>query len=74
MGTQEQFEEAVQQVIETVSFHSDNKVQVFELNIRALGGLVRSFFYFYYYDFYSHAFNFSFRLICLPLNPHSIIP
>ncbi|KAI9244605.1 glycoside hydrolase [Helicostylum pulchrum] len=40
MGTQEQFEEAVNRVIETVSFSQDNKVQVFELNIRALGGLL----------------------------------
>jgi mannosidase alpha-like ER degradation enhancer 1 len=40
MGTQEQFEKAVRQVIDTVSFHQNNKVQVFELNIRALGGLV----------------------------------
>ncbi|KAI8048341.1 glycoside hydrolase [Gilbertella persicaria] len=40
MGTQEQFEEAVQRVIQTVSFSQDNKVQVFELNIRALGGLL----------------------------------
>lgn len=44
MGTQEQFEEAVNRVIETVSFSQDNKVQVFELNIRALGGLVGIFF------------------------------
>ncbi|KAG0958748.1 hypothetical protein G6F32_000022 [Rhizopus arrhizus] len=40
MGTQEQFEKAVRQVIDTVSFHQNNKVQVFELNIRALGGLL----------------------------------
>ncbi|KAI8330397.1 glycoside hydrolase [Choanephora cucurbitarum] len=40
MGSQEQFEEAVRRVIETVSFDQDNKVQVFELNIRALGGLM----------------------------------
>ncbi|KAI7894932.1 glycoside hydrolase [Mucor mucedo] len=40
LGTQAQFEEAVQRVIDTVSFHNDNKVQVFELNIRALGGLL----------------------------------
>lgn len=44
MGTQEQFEEAVNRVIETVSFNNDNKVQVFELNIRALGGLVSCMF------------------------------
>ncbi|KAI9356617.1 glycoside hydrolase [Pilaira anomala] len=36
MGTQEQFEEAVDRVIKTVSFNQDNKVQVFEVNIRAL--------------------------------------
>lgn len=40
IGTRKQFEEAVKQVIKTVSFHQNNKVQVFELNIRALGGLV----------------------------------
>ncbi|CEP14550.1 hypothetical protein [Parasitella parasitica] len=40
IGTQEQFEEAVYRVIKTVSFSQDNKVQVFELNIRALGGLL----------------------------------
>jgi hypothetical protein len=40
LGTQAQFEDAVRLVIETVSFSQDNKVQVFELNIRALGGLV----------------------------------
>ncbi|CEG65919.1 Putative ER degradation enhancer, mannosidase alpha-like 1 [Rhizopus microsporus] len=40
IGTRKQFEEAVKQVIETVSFHQNNKVQVFELNIRALGGLL----------------------------------
>ncbi|KAL9549006.1 hypothetical protein MBANPS3_005418 [Mucor bainieri] len=40
LGTQEQFEEAVDRVIKTVSFSQDNKVQVFELNIRALGGLL----------------------------------
>jgi hypothetical protein len=31
----------VNRVIETVSFSQDNKVQVFELNIGALGGLVK---------------------------------
>jgi hypothetical protein len=40
LGSQAQFEDAVRLVIETVSFSQDNKVQVFELNIRALGGLV----------------------------------
>ncbi|CAO3646706.1 unnamed protein product [Mucor fragilis] len=40
LGTQEQFEQAVEQVIKTVSFSQDNKVQVFEVNIRALGGLL----------------------------------
>ncbi|KAF1800311.1 glycoside hydrolase [Mucor lusitanicus] len=39
LGTQKQFEEAVDRVIKTVSFSQDNKVQVFEVNIRALGGL-----------------------------------
>ncbi|KAL0077594.1 glycoside hydrolase, partial [Phycomyces blakesleeanus] len=37
MGTQDQFEEAVRLVLEQVSFDKDSKVQVFELNIRALG-------------------------------------
>ncbi|KAI8994787.1 glycoside hydrolase [Pilobolus umbonatus] len=36
MGTQAEFEDAVERVIEVVSFHQDNKVQIFELNIRAL--------------------------------------
>ncbi|EPB83370.1 ER degradation enhancer, mannosidase alpha-like 1 [Mucor circinelloides 1006PhL] len=40
LGTQEQFEQAVDRVIKTVSFSQDNKVQVFEVNIRALGGLL----------------------------------
>ncbi|KAI8341035.1 glycoside hydrolase [Chlamydoabsidia padenii] len=40
IGTQEQFEQAVKKVLADVSFDKDNKVQVFELNIRALGGLV----------------------------------
>ncbi|KAI7871607.1 glycoside hydrolase [Spinellus fusiger] len=40
MGTQAQFEEAVKLTIEQVSFDKDSKVQVFELNIRALGGLL----------------------------------
>ncbi|KAL0081290.1 glycoside hydrolase [Phycomyces blakesleeanus] len=40
MGTQDQFEEAVRLVLEQVSFDKDSKVQVFELNIRALGGLL----------------------------------
>ncbi|KAI9010862.1 glycoside hydrolase [Phycomyces nitens] len=40
MGTQAQFEEAVGLVLEQVSFDKDSKVQVFELNIRALGGLL----------------------------------
>ncbi|KAI8967221.1 glycosyl hydrolase family 47-domain-containing protein [Mycotypha africana] len=40
LGTQEQFEEAVRRVIDTVSFEQYNKVQVFEANIRALGGLL----------------------------------
>ncbi|KAI9480268.1 MAG: glycoside hydrolase [Benjaminiella poitrasii] len=40
LGTQQEFEEAVRLVVETVSFSQDNKVQVFEVNIRALGGLL----------------------------------
>ncbi|CAO3624035.1 unnamed protein product [Cunninghamella blakesleeana] len=40
IGTKEQFEHAVNQVLEYVSFDKNNKVQVFELNIRALGGLL----------------------------------
>ncbi|CAO3689717.1 unnamed protein product [Rhizopus stolonifer] len=40
MGTPGQFEDAVKKVIKSVSFHQNNKVQVFELNIRALGGLL----------------------------------
>lgn len=40
MGEQKEFEKAVRRVIDQVSFHQDNKVQIFELNIRALGGLV----------------------------------
>ncbi|KAI7898486.1 glycoside hydrolase [Cokeromyces recurvatus] len=40
IGTQQEFEDAVNRVIETVSFSQDNKVQVFEVNIRALGGLL----------------------------------
>lgn len=42
MGEQKEFEKAVRRVIDQVSFHQDNKVQIFELNIRALGGLVIS--------------------------------
>jgi len=34
------FEKAVRDVIKYVSFDQDNKVQVFEVNIRALGALV----------------------------------
>lgn len=40
MGEQKEFEKAVRRVIDQVSFHQDNKVQIFELNIRALGGLL----------------------------------
>jgi mannosidase alpha-like ER degradation enhancer 1 len=40
MGTQKQFENAVKLVIDKVEFNNDNKVQVFEVNIRVLGGLV----------------------------------
>ncbi|ORX49888.1 hypothetical protein DM01DRAFT_1376194 [Hesseltinella vesiculosa] len=40
IGTQEQFEDAVRRVLTDVSFDKNNKVQVFELNIRALGGLL----------------------------------
>ncbi|KAI8368252.1 glycoside hydrolase [Radiomyces spectabilis] len=40
LGPKEEFEKAVNLVLEHVSFDQDNKVQVFELNIRALGGLL----------------------------------
>ncbi|KAG0190433.1 alpha mannosidase-like protein [Apophysomyces sp. BC1034] len=40
VGSQSQFEDAVDRVLKQVSFDQDNKVQVFELNIRALGGLL----------------------------------
>ncbi|KAF7723480.1 alpha mannosidase-like protein [Apophysomyces ossiformis] len=40
IGSQAQFEDAVNRVLKQVSFDQDNKVQVFELNIRALGGLL----------------------------------
>ncbi|KAI8877262.1 glycoside hydrolase family 47 protein, partial [Backusella circina FSU 941] len=41
MGTQQEFEDTVKQVIESVSFnHNNNRVQVFETNIRVLGGLL----------------------------------
>ncbi|KAI9319623.1 glycoside hydrolase [Dichotomocladium elegans] len=40
LGEQQEFERAVERVIKDVSFNQNNKVQVFELNIRALGGLL----------------------------------
>lgn len=40
MGNQVRFEEGVRNVIETVSFDVDSKVQVFEVTIRMLGGLL----------------------------------
>lgn len=40
MGYQQEFENAVNLVARHVSFNQDSKVQVFETNIRALGGLV----------------------------------
>jgi mannosidase alpha-like ER degradation enhancer 1 len=35
------FEQAVREVIERVSFDVDSRVQVFEVTIRMMGGLVR---------------------------------
>lgn len=35
------FEQAVREVIEHVSFDVDSRVQVFEVTIRMMGGLVR---------------------------------
>jgi mannosidase alpha-like ER degradation enhancer 1 len=43
MGEQREFENAVKLVARHVSFDQDSKVQVFETNIRALGGLVTYF-------------------------------
>ncbi|CAG8444055.1 9668_t:CDS:10 [Ambispora leptoticha] len=40
LGDKEKFENAVRKVIDYVSFDVNNKVQVFELNIRALGSLL----------------------------------
>ena len=40
MGEQREFENAVKLVTRHVSFNQDSKVQVFETNIRSLGGLV----------------------------------
>lgn len=40
MGDKKGFEEAVSTVIRTVHFDLDAKVQVFEVTIRVLGGLV----------------------------------
>jgi hypothetical protein len=46
MGTQQEFENTVKQVIDTLSFdNNNNRVQVFETNIRVLGGLVSLFCY-----------------------------
>jgi mannosidase alpha-like ER degradation enhancer 1 len=40
MGDRDGFEKAVKLVIKDVSFNTNNKVQVFEVTIRMLGGLV----------------------------------
>ncbi|CAG8493880.1 12712_t:CDS:10 [Ambispora gerdemannii] len=40
LNDKEQFENAIRKVIDYVSFDVNNKVQVFELNIRALGSLL----------------------------------
>jgi len=40
LGDKESFSEAVENVINTVNFDVDNKVQLFEVNIRILGGLL----------------------------------
>ncbi|KAK9708768.1 hypothetical protein K7432_009418 [Basidiobolus ranarum] len=40
LGDQKGFEEAVNLVIQTVDFDLDSKVQLFEVNIRVLGGLL----------------------------------
>jgi hypothetical protein len=46
MGTQQEFENTVKQVTDTLSFdNNSNRVQVFETNIRILGGLVSLFCY-----------------------------
>ena len=40
MGNKTEFQKAVQLVLENVSFDKNNVVQVFEANIRVLGGLL----------------------------------
>ncbi|KAI8149819.1 glycoside hydrolase [Fennellomyces sp. T-0311] len=40
MGEQKEFEDAVNRVLTEVSFNQDNRVQIFEVNIRVLGGLL----------------------------------
>lgn len=42
LGDKSAFEEAVREVIEHVSFDVDSRVQVFEVTIRMMGGLVRA--------------------------------
>lgn len=41
MGEQKEFEGAIKLVAHNVSFDQNSRVQVFETNIRTLGGLVR---------------------------------
>ncbi|KAI9246479.1 glycoside hydrolase [Phascolomyces articulosus] len=40
LGEHEMFEDAVNKVLRDVSFNQDNRVQIFETNIRILGGLL----------------------------------
>lgn len=40
MGKQKEFEDGVRIVIDNVHFNLDNRVQVFEVTIRVLGGLI----------------------------------
>lgn len=40
LGDKQEFEEAIRNVIKYVNFDKDNKVQVFEVNIRIMGGLL----------------------------------
>lgn len=42
MGDQAGFEHAVRLTIASVHFNLESKVQIFEANIRMLGGLVRA--------------------------------
>ncbi|KAI8074586.1 glycoside hydrolase [Gongronella butleri] len=44
IGTREQFHDAVQRVLHNVSFDKNNKVQVFEVNIRALDRFLPAFY------------------------------